>query len=407
MQSIDMPRPITIFLNTDQSRKTVFLLPDNDPDVKSRIIKEAQNKFRVKGINTVYLPGGVILEDNAFPPTASSCFVGKGEPFVGRAAGSSSNATRQPAEVRLFAQESYIDEKAIAQMQAVAGLEGVLGVCGMPDLHPGDRFPIGCTMIAEGIYPALIGSDIGCGIALYELSSKRLRLANQPKKLAERLRGLDDPWEGSAAEWLQRYGLEHHDRWREFDQSLGTIGLGNHFVEICSVESIAGQAIATELGIAEDSLYLMGDNFTILFCLILLTMFKYTLAREVSVLRSWPTHARPNTIHISDRIRPNLLISRRPRICCQMGNGESRPPRTASFGVSPPCLRSTGTRHRRECGRRHLAEDFGRHAQFGDACGSRTGGCSAEGDVDTSEGGRACARSRSLCRKSWSMQLAF
>ncbi len=55
-----------------------------------------------------------------------------------------------PQKVRLFAQESYIDEKAIAQMQAVAGLEGVLGVCGMPDLHPGDRFPIGCTMIAEG-----------------------------------------------------------------------------------------------------------------------------------------------------------------------------------------------------------------------------------------------------------------
>jgi len=252
-----MPRPITIFLNTDQSRKTVFLLPDNDPDVKSRIIKEAQNKFRVKGINTVYLPGGVILEDNAFPPTASSCFVGKGEPFVGRAAGSSSNATRSPAEVRLFAQESYVDEKAIAQMQAVAGLEGVLGVCGMPDLHPGDRFPIGCTMIAEGIYPALIGSDIGCGIALYELSSKRLRLAKQPKKLAERLRGLDDPWEGSAAEWLRRYGLEHHDRWWDFDQSLGTVGSGNHFVEICSVESVADQAIATELGIMEDSLYLL------------------------------------------------------------------------------------------------------------------------------------------------------
>ncbi len=77
--------------------------------------------------------------------------------------------------------------------------------------------------------------------------------------------GLDDPWEGSAAEWLKRYGLEHHDRWREFDQSLGTVGLGNHFVEICSVESVADQAIATELGITENSLYLLGNGFTILF----------------------------------------------------------------------------------------------------------------------------------------------
>lgn len=254
-----MPRPITIFLNADQSRKTVFLLPDSESDVKSRIIKEAQNKFRVKGINTVYLPGGSILEDNKFPPTVSSCFVGKGEPFVGRAAGPS--VVRQPAEVRLFAQQSYIDEKAVAQMQAVAALEGVLGVCGMPDLHPGDRFPIGCTMIAEGIYPALIGSDIGCGIALYELSSKRLRLANQPKKLAEKLRGLDDPWDGSVSEWLGRYGLEQNDQWKEFDQSLGTVGLGNHFVEICSVENIADEAVAAELGITEDSLYLLGEKF--------------------------------------------------------------------------------------------------------------------------------------------------
>ncbi|KLO10755.1 release factor H-coupled R [Schizopora paradoxa] len=252
-----MPRPITIFLNTDQSRKTVFLLPDNEPDVRSRIIKEAQNKFRVKGINTIYLPGGVPFEDNAFPPALSSCFVGKGEPFVGRVAGPSTAAARQPAEIRLFAQESYIDEKAIAQMKAVAALEGVLGVCGMPDLHPGDRFPIGCTMIAEGIYPALIGSDIGCGIALYELSSKRLRLASQPKRLAEKLRGLDDPWDGSVAEWLGRYGLEHHDRWKEFDQSLGTVGLGNHFVEICSVEAIADEAVATELGIGANSIYLL------------------------------------------------------------------------------------------------------------------------------------------------------
>jgi len=39
----------------------------------------------------------------------------------------------------------------------------------MPDLHKGDLFPIGRAIVAEGIYPPPIGSDIGCGIALFPL----------------------------------------------------------------------------------------------------------------------------------------------------------------------------------------------------------------------------------------------
>jgi release factor H-coupled RctB family protein len=64
----------------------------------------------------------------------------------------------------------------------------------MPDLHKGDRFPIGCAIAAEGIYPALIGSDIGCGIALYPLGGMPSHLT--PEKLASRLvgRGLDGEW---------------------------------------------------------------------------------------------------------------------------------------------------------------------------------------------------------------------
>ena len=46
---------------------------------------------------------------------------------------------------------------------------GLSSAIGWPDLHKGDRFPIGCAIVAEGIYPALIGSDIGRGIALYPL----------------------------------------------------------------------------------------------------------------------------------------------------------------------------------------------------------------------------------------------
>ena len=38
--------------------------------------------------------------------------------------------------------------------------------------QPGNRFPIGCGIIAESIYPTPIGSDIGRGIVLYPLGHK-------------------------------------------------------------------------------------------------------------------------------------------------------------------------------------------------------------------------------------------
>ncbi|KAF8965258.1 tRNA-splicing ligase [Flammula alnicola] len=141
------------------------------------------------------------------------------------------------------------------QLQRLATLPGVRLAVGMPDLHPGSRFPIGCAIAAEGIYPALIGSDVGCGIALYPLSSSASRARANPKKLASLLKGLDDPWSGSTAEWLAKYGIE---RSSDFDKdSLGTVGAGNHFAEICTPERIVDASAAASMNIAQDALYLL------------------------------------------------------------------------------------------------------------------------------------------------------
>ena len=126
---------------------------------------------------------------------------------------------------------------------------------GMPDLHKGDRFPIGCAIVAEGIYPALIGSDIGCGIALYPLG--RIPSHLTPEKLASRLynRNLDGPWDGSARDWLARYGDTRHT---EFDEALGTVGAGNHFAEVCKVERIVDSEACESIGLREGDMYLLG-----------------------------------------------------------------------------------------------------------------------------------------------------
>jgi release factor H-coupled RctB family protein len=126
----------------------------------------------------------------------------------------------------------------------------------MPDLHKGDRFPIGCAIASKGIYPALIGSDIGCGISVYPLGPKPSHLT--PEKLALKLKRLDEPWEGDVKGWLKLYGIEKET---EFDAgSLGTVGGGNHFAEIVTVERIVDEEACESMGVMENNLYLLGAS---------------------------------------------------------------------------------------------------------------------------------------------------
>ena len=113
---------------------------------------------------------------------------------------------------------------------------------------------LGCAIASEGIYPALIGSDIGCGIALYLLSASGR--TDNPRRLAPLLQGLDEPWSGSVSEWLTEAGIT---RTSEFDErSLGTVGLGNHFAEICTPERIVDPSVASRLKIEQGGIYLLG-----------------------------------------------------------------------------------------------------------------------------------------------------
>jgi len=66
---------------------------------------------------------------------------------------------------------------------------------------------------------------------------------------------LDDPWTGSVSAWLSNYGIT---RVSEFDVgSLGTVGAGNHFAELCSVERIVDETAAAQLGVLAGGLYLL------------------------------------------------------------------------------------------------------------------------------------------------------
>ncbi|CAA7271636.1 unnamed protein product [Cyclocybe aegerita] len=252
-------KALTVILNLDQSRKFVLVLPESPEarkNLKERILREGKNKFRTKGLSSVFLQGGNVLEDDQdLSEHTTQVWLGKGEPYAGPPKAAEETAGARPQDIRIIAEKSYIDDAASKQLQKVANLPGVKLAIGMPDLHPGGRFPIGCAIASEGIYPALIGSDVGCGIALYRLSSSAARARANPKKLASLLRGIDEPWSGSVSEWLAQYGIA---RTSAFDKdALGTVGSGNHFAEICTPEKIIDASIAGTLKVEEDALYLL------------------------------------------------------------------------------------------------------------------------------------------------------
>ncbi|WFU13544.1 RNA ligase RtcB family protein [Bradyrhizobium sp. CB3481] len=156
------------------------------------------------------------------------------------------------APIHVFASsKSWIEGNATLQLQQVAGLPGVQAVAAMPDLHPGKYGPVGCAVLADRIHPQLVGSDIGCGMGLFQLdvAARKLRL----DQLAERLHALDQPWDGDTSGVLTAAGL----RTSAFDASLGSIGGGNHFCEVQAVEEILAPEIAAQEGLDRDRAYVL------------------------------------------------------------------------------------------------------------------------------------------------------
>lgn len=76
---------LTVTLNFDQCKKFVLVLTQSTRSGgRDAILREARNKFRVKGLSCVFLRGGTVLNgDGTVPESVSQVWVGKGEPYSG------------------------------------------------------------------------------------------------------------------------------------------------------------------------------------------------------------------------------------------------------------------------------------------------------------------------------------
>lgn len=132
-----------------------------------------------------------------------------------------------------------IDDYAIAQIQALCDHKAFenCAVRIMPDVHPGKVCTIGFTStLGKQILPNVIGIDIGCGITIAKVKGK----TNEYQKLDTVIR--DNIPSGFSIRKKPHYkaldfdfsGLICHRHIREDDAllSLGTLGGGNHFIEL-------------------------------------------------------------------------------------------------------------------------------------------------------------------------------
>ena len=159
----------------------------------------------------------------------------------------------EQAEVRVLASaNNWIEGTAEQQLKKTAGLPGMRLAVGLPDLHPGKGSPIGAAFAVEGrLYPALVGNDIGCGVGLWQTSLRASKVRREA--WADKLRRLDEPWDGDAGAWLAERGIAASG----FEHSLGTIGGGNHFAELQVIERVENAEAFEKAGLSAEQVNLL------------------------------------------------------------------------------------------------------------------------------------------------------
>ena len=194
--------------------------------------------------------------------------------------------------------EQIIDDRSLEQAVNAATLPGLVGhVVVMPDMHQGYGFPIGGVAATEAphgvISPGAIGYDINCGVRLlvstiqFEDAEDQLdTLANLLNRYCPSGVGKSGTIDISLADldrilregshWAQRNGyatendilrteergaIENADPAKVSDrakargrQQVGSLGSGNHFIEVGVVDEIFDQKTASIFGLQQGCL---------------------------------------------------------------------------------------------------------------------------------------------------------
>ena len=129
-----------------------------------------------------------------------------------------------------------VEQDAIEQIRRMCDYEFTKGstIRIMPDVHAGKGCTIGTTMtIHDKAVPNIVGVDIGCGMLTINIGKEEIDFAKLDEAAHFIPSGMN-VWEGRRERFnlqaLRCYRSLKKTRWLE--RSLGTLGGGNHFIEV-------------------------------------------------------------------------------------------------------------------------------------------------------------------------------
>lgn len=136
-------------------------------------------------------------------------------------------------------EKNAIDNYAIQQLQMLCDnpVSENCRIRVMPDVHPGKVGTIGLTMtVGSKIMPNLIGIDIGCGMTLGEIKGNKVEFQKLDTVIRDNIPAgfsiRKKPHRFAADFDFERLYCFKHIRLDKALLSLGTLGGGNHFIEL-------------------------------------------------------------------------------------------------------------------------------------------------------------------------------
>ncbi|HUU42392.1 MAG TPA: RtcB family protein [Planctomycetota bacterium] len=198
-----------------------------------------------------------------------------------------------------------LEEDAVRQLRDAASLPSVDRAIATPDIHLGYGVPIGCVVgLRDIVVPAAVGYDVNCGMRIVTTPVRRgeidpvevaqsfrrdvplgegktnLRLSRDALDvvLARGVKGLDEIAGSTGRIWESRDPVEEADDIRRIEDEgslpgkpsalsdrarerglaqLGTLGGGNHFIEVQAVDRVEDAKLARLWGIEKDAICVM------------------------------------------------------------------------------------------------------------------------------------------------------
>lgn len=164
--------------------------------------------------------------------------------------------------VKVWADNVQLEEQALEQLYNVSELPFIFKhIAAMPDVHMGWGAAIGSVIATQGaVVPSAVGVDIGCGMSAYNTGMKSDELPKDLAGLREEIEvviphggpGEVGSWKGNIPEYVRTlWEVALEDDYEKIAQKypeiigrndnranqLGTLGTGNHFIEVCLDET--------------------------------------------------------------------------------------------------------------------------------------------------------------------------